>query len=148
MFTKISITFLLSILALLPGAAQDWLGQTRADIRTGITGKGTAAKVLDETDTTLTLRCEEEDERCRKFDVRYEFSFAADACTAYRRILPLHSYWAITMQDLIAQEEGTPSGEDLDIDGETLASDYDFEDFTLHFSVENGCLIAEFRRKE
>ena len=52
------------------------------------------------------------------------------------------------MQDLIAQEEGTPSGEDLDIDGETLASDYDFEDFTLHFSVENGCLIAEFRRKE
>lgn len=147
MLTKFIITTCLAFFALLPGAAQDWLGKTKAEIEAGVKGKGVGAEVLSESDSSLALRCEEEDERCRKFDVRYEFTFADDACVSYRRILPLHSYWALTMQDLIAQEEGEASGDELDIDGETLQTDYDFEDFTLHFSLEGDKLVATFRQK-
>lgn len=148
MLSKFFITTCLSFIALLPGTAQEWLGKSKTEIRTGITGKGVDAEVLSETDSTLALSCEEEDERCRKFDVYYEFSFKDETCTSYQRILPLHSYWAITLQDQITLDEGEGSGEELDIDGESLQTDYLFEDYTLHLSIQDGKLIASFQLKK
>ncbi|WP_080902770.1 hypothetical protein [Parabacteroides sp. Marseille-P3160] len=130
------------------GFAQEWLGQSRKQILSGIERKVQQAEILPDTDSLLKINCQEEDERCRKFQVSYIFTFDSDRCISYRRILPLHNYWATTFQELVSQQEAKGSGETLDVDGEMLLTDYAFEAYTLHLSIEANHLNALFKIKD
>lgn len=124
--------------------AQEWLGHTREEIRQQLGGKAGVATFPRETPEELEAACTEEDERCRKFDVEYLFRFEQDTCTTYIRRLPLHAYWAVTLREEAEQQEAQSSGEELEIDGEPLRSEYRTESYTMRLRVEETYLIATF----
>ncbi|MEG1749235.1 MAG: hypothetical protein RRZ65_08450 [Tannerellaceae bacterium] len=126
------------------GYSQEWLGQSKEQIRLKIESKGTEAVIVSVSDTVFKINCSEEDERCRKFNVSYLFRIKEEICISYRRILPIHSYWAITLRELILQQDANGSGNELDIDGETLLTDYVFDGYSLHLSLENNQLVLSF----
>lgn len=147
MWNKIRLVVLLLLLCLQTGFAQEWLRESRKEIHTAVGQKMKKAVILSETDSLIRINGEEEDERCRIFKVSYIFVLDQDRCISYKRILPIHNYWATTFQELVSLQEAKGSGETLDIDGETLLTDYVFDTYTLHLSIEADHLIAWFKIK-
>lgn len=146
MWSKYILTLLLAIICQ-QGVAQDWLHLSKDKILSELETKCQDVKIISTSDTEIRINCNEEDERCRVFPVSYQFRLTDGACTSYLRILPVHNYWAATILELVNQQEGEGSGEELDVDGETLQSDYDFSSYKLHLSLEKEQLQVRFTAK-
>lgn len=128
---------LISLLLLLGSQAlfsQTWLNKTDKDILLYISENKERIEDSKQTETLFTLTCQEEDELGRLFEVSYRFNLEKNVCISYERLLPIHRYWAATLQ------EADASGEEIDVDGETLNTLYTFDDFRIQVSLKNDRL--------
>lgn len=134
---------LISLLLLLGSQAlfsQTWLNKTDKDILLYISENKERIEDSKQTDTLFTLTCKEEDELGRLFEVSYRFNLEKNVCISYERLLPIHRYWAATLQEEASLQEADASGEEIDVDGETLNTLYTFDDFRIQVSLKNDRL--------
>lgn len=134
---------LIGLLLLLSSQAvfsQTWLNKTDKDILQYIADNKERIEDSNQTDTLFTLTCQEEDELGRLFDVTYRFSLKDHICLSYERLLPVHRYWAATLLEQVSLQEADASGEEIDVDGETLNALYTFDGFRIQISLKNDRL--------
>ncbi|WP_129696976.1 hypothetical protein [Parabacteroides goldsteinii] len=134
---------LISLLLLLGSQAlfsQTWLNKTDKDILLYISENKERIEDCKQTDTLFTLTCQEEDELGRLFEVSYRFNLEKNACISYERLLPIHRYWATTLLEEASLQEADASGEEIDVDGETLNTLYTFDNFRIQVSLKNDRL--------
>ncbi|WP_075560070.1 hypothetical protein [Parabacteroides timonensis] len=127
--------------------SQVWLGKTDKDFIQFVNDNKERIKESQFTDKLFTMVYQEEDELGRLFDVTYRFTIDNNICTSYQQILPAHSYWAATIQEQASQQEADASGETIDVDGETLNTHYQFDDYDMLISMENDRLILQYNKK-
>nr|WP_129732665.1 hypothetical protein [Parabacteroides goldsteinii] len=127
--------------------SQVWLGKTDKDFVQFVNDNKERIKESQFFDTLFTMVYQEEDELGRLFDVTYRFTIDNNICTSYQQILPAHRYWAATIQEQASQQEADASGETIDVDGETLNTHYQFDDYDMLISMENDRLILQYNKK-
>lgn len=139
MWNKLVISLLL-LLGSQAGFCQTWLNKTDKDILLYITEQKERIKDSKQTDTLFTMTCQEEDELGRLFEVSYRFNMKDNLCTSYERLLPAHHYWVATLQEQASQQEAESSGEEIEVDGETLHTVYIFEDYRIQILLKENLL--------
>ncbi len=136
------ILLILTLGGLFPVAAQDFLGKSSQEARqTFIKMEGKIQVKQD----TLYAETQEEDERGRIFEVSYTLVFEAGNCVAYRQKMDLHEYWVARILELVELKEGKENGDPIEINGEQLYSAYEFADFKMNLSVQQGSCWLDFR---
>ena len=128
--------------------SQTWLKKTDKDILQYIEEHKERIQDSKQTTELFTITCQEEDELGRLFDVSYRFNLKDHICTSYEYLLPIHRYWAATIQEQASQQEAKPSGEEIEVDGETLHSVYTFDDYILHIMLKDDHLSLIFALSE
>lgn len=136
--------FFLALFFCLACHADVWLGKEKREILDNLSGKGGIAEIIINNGDELKMKCVIEDERCRNFEVEYRFRLEKGVCVSYSEKVPIHSYWVGVYKDFINQQEGRGAGEELDVDGESLQTNYTFIDYSLNFKIEHEHLIATF----
>lgn len=146
MWNKLLIPLLL-LLGSQGGFCQTWLNKTDKDILQYIEEHKERIQDSRQTDSLFTMTCQEEDELGRLFDVTYRFDMKENVCTSYERLLPAHRYWAATLLEQASQQEADASGEEIEVDGETLNTVYTFDRYTLHIILKDDRLSLTYRKK-
>lgn len=139
MWNRLLIPLLL-LLCSQGGFCQTWLNKTDKEILQYIEEHKERIQDSRQTGSLFTMTCQEEDELGRLFDVTYRFDMKENVCTSYERLLPAHRYWAVTLLEQASQQEADASGEEIEVDGETLNTIYIYDDYTLHISLKDDHL--------
>lgn len=139
MWNRLLIPLLL-LLCSQGGFGQTWLNKTDKDILQYIAENKERIEESKQTATLFTLTCQEEDELGRLFDVAYRFTLKDHVCISYERLLPAHRYWATTLLEQASQQEADASGDEIEVDGETLNTVYVFEDYRIHVAMKEDTL--------
>lgn len=139
MWNRLLIPLLL-LLCSQGGFCQTWLNKTDKEILQYIEEHKERIQDSRQTGSLFTMTCQEEDELGRLFDVTYRFDMKDNVCTSYERLLPAHRYWAATLLEQASQQEADASGEEIEVDGETLNTIYIYDDYTLHISLKDDHL--------
>ncbi len=145
MWNRVGIAVAVLVLACGSLRAQEFLGKTRAEIGKFVAGNSSRQLDYTEEGDTVTFRYEEEDERMRLFRVTCRFVFTDGVCLCYRKIVPVHEYWAGTIADAAVQQKAGGEGEKIDVDGLWLFPLYRFDGHTMSLAVEPDGLVMEFR---
>lgn len=131
------------------GNAEIWLEHSASSIFQNLKEQVQSMVVVQQNDTVIHVKGVEEDERCRKFNVEYVFSISKDKiCRNYTFISDANEYWAHRFQDMIDLEEGEGNEKDLLVDGVTLNTQYDFEDFKMTFHLDKEHLVTKYYQVE
>lgn len=125
--------------------SQTWLNKTDTDILLFISENKERIENSQQTDTLFTMTCQEEDELGRLFEVSYRFQLKEKVCVSYQRFLPIHRYWAATLLEQVSQLEAEASGEEIDVDGETLNTLYIFDDYRIQVSLKDDWLVLLYK---
>lgn len=138
---------LLALLFFLPlvSMADTWLGYSRTDLLDEIKDNVQKIKIVTQSDTLICLQGEEEDERCRRFKVKYTFRLSEGQCTSYTLTTDSHEYWANRFLTYAEENDGESQGENLTVDGVEIAGKYVFEDHVLQLSQNKNVQTVEFR---
>lgn len=147
MWNRLLISLLL-LLCSQGGFSQTWLNKTDKEILQYTEEHKERIRDCQQTATLLTLTCQEEDELGRLFDVSYRFNLKDNVCTSYERLLPAHRYWAATLLEQVSQQEADASGEEIDVDGETLNTIYMFDEYVVHITLKNDRLSLVYTDTE
>lgn len=140
--------FLVGLLLLfcsLSGFSQTWLNKTDKEILQYIEEHKDRIQDSKQAEELFTMTCQEEDELGRLFDVSYRFNLKDHVCISYERLLPAHRYWAATLLEQASQQEAEPSGDEIEVDGETMNSVYTFDDYMLHIALKNEQLSLIYK---
>lgn len=141
---------LMIVLLLLVGSqaifSQTWLDKTDKNILQYISENKERIENCKQTDTLFIMTDQEEDELGRLFKVSYRFYLENNVCVSYERLLPIHRYWAATLLEEISLQEAEASGEEIDVDGETLNTIYTFDDYQIHLSLKDDLLILFYTK--
>lgn len=139
--------FILSLWLLLGNQAvfsQTWLNKTDKDILQYIADNKERIEDSRQTATLFTMTCREEDELGRLFDVAYRFNLKENVCVSYERLLPAHRYWAATLLEQVSQQEADASGDEIEVDGETLNTVYTFDNHIVHIALKDDRLSLTY----
>lgn len=139
MWNKLLIPLLL-LLCSQGGFGQTWLNKMDKDILQYIDEHKERIQDSLQTPSLFTMTCQEEDELGRLFDVSYRFNLKENVCTSYERLLPAHRYWASTLQEQASQQEADASGDEIDVDGETLNTMYTFDGYIIRIALKDDYL--------
>lgn len=145
MWNKIILATSIWMICCLKLQAQEFLGKSKPDIERFIQTNSTRISRIQQEDNNLQFVYEEEDERNRLFEVSYCFYFQNGICSTYEKQLPRNEYWMQTIHDLVALKKGKASGNTLEIDNDTLSSQYRFDTFLLEIRSTDVFLIEIFK---
>lgn len=139
MWNRLLIPLLL-LLCSQRGFGQTWLNKTDKDILQYVEEHKERIQDSRQTPSLFTMTCQEEDELGRLFDVTYRFDLKENVCTSYEHLLPAHRYWASTLLEQASQQEADASGDEIDVDGETMNTVYTFDDHVVHIALKDDRL--------
>ncbi len=149
MWNKKYIVFIVMLtFCLSPLKSQDFLGKSKNDVLKFMERNTPRISQIELNNDSVSFIYEEEDEINRMFDIHYAFLFSDDVCVSYVRKLPVNEYFLKTILDMVSLKEGKGSCYTFSIEGESLHSVYEFENFFLKLALKDDVILQRFESKK